>query len=198
MEKILLSDADGVLVQWNKAFYSFMDANGYTVVPEHKDNYHVHERYGIELKEQWKLVREFNEGPIIENLEPFADSVQYINQLVEDGFKIVIVTSLSNAPQAIEYRTKNLHKIFGSVFEEIKCLPIGSIKYKELLRWKDKGYFWIEDHEHQAIAGYQAGLRAVLIDHPYNQHFFTEDFARVSNHRPWEEIYNLVRTVYNY
>jgi len=49
----------------------------------------------------------------------------------------------------------------------------------------------------QAEAGYEAGLRTVLISHPYNSHYKTDLFPTVSYKSPWEEIYNMVCKEYN-
>ena len=78
------------------------------------------------------------------------------------------------------------------VFDEIVCLEMGSSKATELTRWEGSGYFWIEDHMRQAEAGHEAGLKTVLIDHPYNSHYKTDLFPTVSYTKPWEEIYDMV------
>jgi beta-phosphoglucomutase-like phosphatase (HAD superfamily) len=65
------------------------------------------------------------------------------------------------------------------------------------MQWLDTGYFWIEDHVNQAEAGHKAGLKAVLIKHPYNSHYTTDLFPSVSNNTPWKEIYNMVQKEYN-
>jgi FMN phosphatase YigB (HAD superfamily) len=143
-------------------------------------------------KDVHKYIKEFNESPYIADLEPFADSVEYVERLVGKGFKFIVVTSISNAPQAKYYRTKNLINLFGDVFDEIHCLEMGISKAAELEKWSDTGYFWIEDHMRQAEAGFEAGLKTVLISHPYNSHYETDLFPKVSFKQPWKEIYNMV------
>ena len=78
------------------------------------------------------------------------------------------------------------------MFEEIVCLNMGANKYEELTRWRDSGLFWIEDHPEQAEAGYKAGLKPLLINHPYNAEYKTDAFPFVSFANPWKDIYETV------
>src|SRR5271165_3733956 len=129
MEKIILTDADGVLCFWLEAFDKFMAEKGLIINPEHVHNYQVHMKYDIPLDFQRELTKEFNESEWIENLNPFADSVEYVKKLNELGFRFIVVTSVSDSPVAKMYRTRNLHQHFGDIFEEINCLSMGAYKY---------------------------------------------------------------------
>lgn len=197
MDKIILTDADGCLVDWNSGFNKFMDKRGMPQLPDTDDKYLLSLRHGISSSLATELVKEFNEGPQIEDLEPFSDSVKYTQKLADLGFRFIVVTSISDAPQAKVFRTKNLTSIFGDIFDEINCIEMGASKAHILKNWQDTGYFWIEDHMRQAEAGYEAGLRTVLISHPYNSHYKTDLFPTVSYTSPWEEIYNMVCKEYN-
>lgn len=197
MKKIILTDCDGVLCDWNAGFNKFMEKKGMPQLPDTDDKYLLSLRHGISSAYATELVTEFNEGPWIEHLEPFADAVEYVKRLVEKGFRFIVVTSISDTPQAKEFRTINLTAIFGDVFDEINCIEMGASKAHILKNWQDTGYFWIEDHMRQAEAGYEAGLRTVLISHPYNSHYKTDLFPTVSYESPWEEIYNMVCKEYN-
>ncbi len=165
--------------------------------PTKADDYVVSRKYNITSSEAHKLVREFNEGPYIEHLQPLPDAVEYVRKLHEKGYKFTVVTSLSDAPLAKMYRTKNLEKLFGSIFEEIVCLEMGSIKTKELGRWKDSGLFWIEDHPNQAEAGLEQGLRPILIEYPYNLECHKNDrYHTVPLENAWRDIYEVVTQAY--
>jgi FMN phosphatase YigB (HAD superfamily) len=192
MERLILTDCDGCLVDWNKGFEAFMEMKKHPKVPNTDHDYSMAIRHNMSHKDVHKYIKEFNESPYIADLEPFADSVEYVERLVGKGFKFIVVTSISNAPQAKYYRTKNLINLFGDVFDEIHCLEMGISKAAELEKWSDTGYFWIEDHMRQAEAGFEAGLKTVLISHPYNSHYETDLFPKVSFKQPWKEIYNMV------
>lgn len=197
MEKIIISDCDGCLVNWNHAFEAFMFSKGYNRIPGTEHEYNLSSRFGISSKEAFSRVTEFNESEVISNLEPLSDSVEYVKKLANLGFEFIIVTSISESPRAKLHRTLNLTNLFGNIFKEIVCLKSGSNKYNELARWQDSKYFWIEDHMRQAEAGHEVGLRPILVDQPYNKHYQTDLFPRVSLETPWEEIYNIVCRDYN-
>lgn len=197
MEKIILTDADGTIVWWLKGFVAFMEEKGFTIQPGFEHEYKMSLKYGIPSSIMEDLIREFNESPHIGRLEALADSVKYIGKLHDEhGFKFICVTSQSDAPIAKVYRELNLMKHFGTAFSEVNCIKMGAHKEEELSRWKDSGYFWIEDHPHQAKAGVVNGLKSVLITHPYNTDTADEKITRVSRDHPWEEIYNIVLKEY--
>lgn len=197
MEKIILTDADGVLLNWNAGFERYMHDKGFPKIPNTDHEYSISTRHGVSVHQGYECVKEFNESRYIANLEPFADSVDYVLRLASKGFKFIVVTSISDHADSLEYRTENLKNIFGDVFLEINCIAMGSSKATTLSRWADSGYFWIEDHMRQAEAGHEAGLRTVLIDHPYNAHYQTDLFPRVSYNTPWKEIHEMVCKAYN-
>jgi FMN phosphatase YigB (HAD superfamily) len=190
--KIILTDADGTIVNWNQAFEKFMESQGLPRIPGTEDEYSISVRHNIPAQTAMSYVQQFNESSAIANLEPFADSVEYVGRLAELGFRFIVVTCISDHPSAQYHRTQNLHSLFGDVFDEIHCIPLGASKANILLNWADTGFFWIEDHMRQAEAGYEAGLNTVLIDHPYNSHYNTDLFPRVSHTSPWREVYDMV------
>ena len=197
MEKIILTDADGCLVNWNAGFCKYMAFLGVPQLPGTDSDYAISIRHGITSTQAIGFIKEFNEGRRIADLEPLSDSVEYVSKLADKGFRFIVVTSISDAPMAHHYRTKNLNGIFGDVFDEINCIEMGLSKAAILQRWAGTGYFWIEDHMRQAEAGHEAGLKTILINHPYNSHYKTDLFPTVSNITPWREIHDMVCKEYN-
>ena len=57
---VILTDCDGVLVDWLYAFDMWMGRKGFKKI--HEEVYDLHECYGIEKNECKKLVRFFNES----------------------------------------------------------------------------------------------------------------------------------------
>jgi FMN phosphatase YigB (HAD superfamily) len=197
MEKIILTDCDGVLLQWDKGFEKFIESKGHARIPGTDAEYSIAIRHNITNGLAHSYIKEFNEGPEIEHLNAFADSVKYVGKLVGKGFRFIAVTSISDHPDSKIYRTRNITNLFGDIFDDVICLEMGASKAHVLMQWSDKGYFWIEDHMRQAEAGHEAGLKTVLINHPYNTHYKTDLFPTVTCTTPWKEIYNLVCKEYN-
>ena len=196
MEKRILTDCDGVLLKWEDGFDAFMKSKAFMRRAGTEADYSMALRYGITTKKTQQYIKEYNESTEMTCLAPFADSVEYVTKLANDGFRFTAITSMSDHPDAKTYRTHNLKTLFGDIFDEVVCLEMGASKANVLMRWADSKLFWIEDHMRQAEAGHEAGLRTILIDHPYNSHYTTDLFPKVSFTTPWEEIYKLVSEAY--
>lgn len=187
-EKVILTDCDGVLLDWAYSFTQWMTRHGYKEV--RTDTYSINDRYLINKGESRKLVRMFNESAWIRKLPPYLDAIKYVKKLhQEHGFIFHAITSLSNDDYAQHLRTKNLIELFGpTVFEKYTYLDTGADKDEALAHYKDSGCIWVEDKPENADVGIKAGLDSILVDHQHNKDY-TGDAKRVYN---WKEIYNYV------
>ena len=83
-EKVILTDCDGVLVDWLFGFKEFMAERGYT--EQDPTGYAVWKRYGFINKQAAEgLCREFNNSAAIAHLTPHYDAVKYVRKLYEEG-----------------------------------------------------------------------------------------------------------------
>lgn len=188
-DKVILVDADGVLLDWFHSFAQWMDAHGYPIVLN--GEYEIEKTFGIEKKVAKGLARHFNESARIEHLPPFRDAIKYVRKLHENhGYVFHCITSLSSDPYAGDLRRKNLKRLFGeTTFEKIICLDTGADKDEALLPYKDSGCIWVEDKFENAIAGVNAGLTPFLIDHGHNKNQHHPFITRVNN---WKELYEAI------
>ena len=191
-ERILLVDVDGTLLNWNLPFNEFMTRKGFPQLPDTDWYYSIASRHGCSPQQAQEFVNEFNSSSHIRTMKPLADSVEYVGKLHDLGFRFIAITNIGDAPETYVNRKYNLVNVFGDVFDELICLPSGSDKQTVLKRWENTGYFWIEDHMRNAEAGYEVGLKPILIEHPYNSHYKTDLFPTVSNSTPWKQIFGLV------
>ena len=191
LKKLILTDADGVLLDWEWAFNVWMQEHGFEEVPGSKLNYDMSMRYGIPKEQVKKLIRLFNESAAIGFLPALRDAMYYVKRLHEEhGFRFHCITSLSLDPNAQKLREMNLNKLFGtSAFERIVCLDTGADKEEALEEYEGTGCYWLEDKPENAIAGYCAGLRSLLVEHGHNMHHYHEGITIVKN---WKEIYQLI------
>jgi FMN phosphatase YigB (HAD superfamily) len=192
----ILTDADGVLLVWNEAFDVFMKRKGLPRITGTENSYNLTDRYGITYQESVDFVKDFNEGEYMRDLLPLSDSVEYVQKLVALDFRFTVITSISDNPISKIYRTENLINLFGDIFDDVICLETGASKTAALAKFGGTGLFWIEDHFKNAEAGYEVGLKSILIEHPYNKHYSTDLFPRVSKTTPWKEIYEIVTKEY--
>ena len=191
LKKLILTDADGVLLDWEWAFNVWMQEHGFEEVPGSKLNYDMSMRYGIPKEQVKKLIRLFNESAAIGFLPALRDAMYYVKRLHEEhGYRFHCITSLSLDPNAQKLREMNLNKLFGtSAFERIVCLDTGADKEEALEEYEGTGCYWLEDKIENSEAGYRAGLRSLLVEHGHNMHHYHEGITIVKN---WKEIYQLI------
>lgn len=186
--KKILTDADGVLFDWETPFHEWMTVKGHKKIKT--GLYNLAEVYGILTEEKLNLVREYNESAWICCLPAFRDSAQGIARLHAAGYKFDVITSLSTDPFAKRLRQQNLEMHFGKdPWNELICLDTGADKDDALAEYKDTGLWWIEDKPENCEAGLRAGLRPILIDHPHNQFYENPAVIRV---KTWNEICEVI------
>ena len=191
LDRLILVDADGVLLDWEYAFNIWMQEHGFEEVAGSKFSYEMSERYGIPKEQVRKLIRLFNESAAIGFLPALRDAMYYVKRLHEEhGYRFHCITSLSTDPNAVKLRERNLAKLFGkTAFERVVCLPTGAHKDDALAEYQDTGCWWIEDKPENAEAGYRAGLTPLLIEHGHNMNYIQDHIPLVKN---WREIYNII------
>jgi len=139
-----------------------------------------------------KHVKVFNESAAMGFLPALRDAMYYVKRLHEEhGYVFRCITSMSTDSNAKKLRQMNLEKLFGkTAFEELVCLDTGAAKDDALAPYKDSGLWWIEDKMENAVAGLNAGLRPILIEHGFNMNdTVPPGITKVVN---WKEIYHLI------
>ena len=191
LDRLILVDADGVLLDWEYAFNIWMQEHGFEEVPGSKFSYEMDERYGIPKEQVRKLIRLFNESAAIGFLPALRDAMYYVKRLHEEhGYRFHCITSLSTDPNAVRLREMNLAKLFGkTAFERVLCLPTGADKNEALEEYRDTGCWWIEDKPVNAEVGHAVGLRSLIIEHGHNMHYYHEHITLVKN---WRDVYAII------
>lgn len=192
--KKILTDCDGVLLDWAYSFEKWMKFHfDMTVVDQ--TEYDIAKRYNtddpnLSKDSKFYVPRIFCNSSRIASLKPLRDSVKYVKKIYEEhGVTFDVVTSLSLDPETQKLRKYNLRKVYGDAIDRIVCLDTGEDKDNALEEWRDSGRIWVEDKPENAVLGAKMGLQAVLIDHPYNRDFSHPEVTRVKN---WKEIYEMI------
>ena len=186
--KTILTDCDGVLLDWETAYHGWMAQHGHTLV--NPGVYEMDVAYGISRAESKQLIKVFNESAWMGFLPALRDARSGVARLVEHGYRFVCITSLSLDEKARMLRISNLKNIFGKdVFVDVVCLDTGADKDAALEPYRDSGLWWIEDKVENAECGYNLGLRTVLIAHEHNNKPFSAGIVRVEH---WSEIADLI------
>lgn len=190
-DKIILTDCDGVILDWEEGFSVWMEHHGHKKVDGYQYLYNIGERYGMPSEAGNKLVKQFNESAAIGFLPPLRDAQFFVKKLHEQHqYKFICITSLSLDPYARQLRMRNLKKLFGDAFLDVICLDTGADKDDILMEYGTKypGNYWIEDKPENVNWGIDAGLNGILVEHGHNMDY-TGQANVVLN---WEEIYNLI------
>lgn len=191
-EKIILTDADGVLFNWEYAFCTWMEQHGYSQIENGNCEYDIAKRFDITQQKAKKKVKQFNESAAIGFLPALRDSMYWVKRIHQEcGFTFHCITSLSLDKSAYKLRKMNLEKLFGeTTFSKLICLDTGADKDDALESYKDSGLWWIEDKTKNAVCGLDYGLKPILIEHGFNMHDNIPDSVKKVVH--WKEIYQIV------
>jgi hypothetical protein len=187
--KVILTDCDGVVLDWEYAFDVWMTQHGFQKVELSK--YNIGTSYNIPNDQAKKLVKIFNESAAIGFLPALRDAMYYVKRLHEEhGYVFHAITSLSRDENAQQLRKMNLRKLFGqTAFEKFVFLDTGADKDEVLEPYRDTGCYWIEDKIQNAETGRKLGLFPLIMEHGHNFDTPTPYMHKVKN---WHEIYNII------
>jgi hypothetical protein len=188
---LILTDVDGVLLNWEYAFDCYVQEHGFKKIEGSEFKYNIGKRYGISNEQGKILIKNFNESAAIAFLPPLRDAMYYVRKLHEQhGYVFHAITSLSRNHHACQLREMNLKKLFGeTVFERFVFLDTGEDKDHVLEEYRDTECWWIEDKIDNCVAGTQVGLCSLLMEHGHNMNFVHPEIPRVKN---WREIYDKI------
>lgn len=173
LNKTILTDIDGVVLDWTTAFIHWMELKGYTPKDEWFGDYGLHKWYQLPEEKIKELVTEFNQSAHIGFIPPMPDSVHYIKLLADRGFKFIGITSLGDNYYSHLLRERNLKDYFGDAFQKVYCLPLRACK-KDMLTQQAKFFgphlktIWIEDHIVNAQVGVDLGFETIVYAHLHN------------------------------
>jgi len=205
--RIILTDVDGVLLEWEHHFTKWMLQRSYfenevgegyvgkRIYPykllDNKENtYEMAERFGLTKTEVRKEIREFNKSAWMGNQPPIQDSQTWVKLLAAEGWTFIPITSQTSDIPAQLLRKKRLGELFGEhIFTNYHILDTGADKDHALAEFHNTDLYWVEDKPKNALAGLKYGLKPILINHPYNQDFEHPDIIRVNN---WKDIHGII------
>lgn len=194
VDKIILTDIDGVVFDWHTAFVKWMELQGYSSTGVIHHDAEIHNEFGISLQEATVKREEFNASMSCSILEPMRQSVEYINKLHQEGFHFIAITSLSDKPIAQYYRYLNIEDYFETdVFIDVKCLPAGAPKLDAMMDFENSGLIYVDDRISNLEDALKVGLKPMMMKHAYNIHYNNKKVKQVAN---WQDIYNYVQETY--
>jgi len=191
MKKIILTDCDGVCLDWEYAFDVYMRQHGFNKQEGGQFKYNVGAKYGIDADQGKRLIKIFNESAHMGFLPPMRDAMYYIKRLHEEhGYVFHAITSLSKDENSQELRRMNLRKLFGeTAFDRFVFLDTGEDKDGILEEYAGTGFWWIEDKIVNCQVGLENGLKPLLMEHGHNMDYEDPQIPKVKN---WKEVYHRI------
>lgn len=188
LNKVILTDCDGVLMNWEYAFTVWMEQHGFEVKGD-PNAYDIGKRYGLTKERKEEMVRFFNESAAIGFLPPLRDAMYYVDLLHrKHGYTFHMITSLSKDESAQQLRIRNTKKLFGeTAFTKFIFEDTGADKDDVLEPYRDTGYLWIEDKLENAQLGHSLGLESLVVEHAHNMN--NEEFPTFAQ---WKDIYEYI------
>lgn len=187
----ILTDCDGVLLDWETVFHEWMAERGHVLQEE--GLYKMGPAYGMPGHKAVDLIRQFNETAWMAFLPSFRDAHVWLPRIARQcDVEFHVITSMSRDKAAVAARRYNLEQKFGSgVITRLISLDCGADKHEALEEYRDSNYWWIEDKPENCDVGLEFGLRSIIIDHPHNKDYNNPNVPRVGK---WEDIFNIVST----
>ena len=188
--RIILTDVDGVLLEWENHFTKWMISRGAKLKNEFKAEYDMQRRF-VDATEDIKLaIREFNKSAWMGTQPPMPESQTWVKLLHAEGWTFIPISSQTSDIPAQELRKRRLEELFGEyAFYNFHILETGQDKDNVHAEFHGTGLWWIEDKWTNALAGLKYGLKPLFIDHPYNREYSHPDITRVNN---WKQIHEIV------
>ena len=187
----ILTDADGVLLNWRDSFDYYMMKEHNIFATGDVREYDQTIRYNMSSEDINQKILQFNNSSNIGFLPPLYDSVKYVQKLYELGYTFQVITSLSLNPYSQELRTRNLKRIFGNAIQGVDYLDTAAEKDEILEHYSHiyPEHYWIEDKVKNAFVGAKFGFDSMLLKHPYTK---LEDTTGITVCSDWKQIYERI------
>lgn len=193
MEKLIVTDADGVLLDWENHFHAYMRSHGHERAYGNNTYWQEMNYPTLSKDEARKMVYHFNTSAWIVDMPAFRDSRSGVASLVEAGYKFVAITAMGDDPYSKQVREINLERMFGyDVFEDVICTDMydPNSKVEALTKFGGFNHPWIEDKPSNAELGANMGYRSFLMLHKHNEDY--EPVGNIESVSSWGQLCDII------
>lgn len=191
MNKIILADVDGVLLNWHVPFQRWMEEE-HGLVPGIESKHQVYSlstRYEIDEDKMHSYVLAFNRSAAVGFLPPYEDAGHYVRRLAEKGYKFITSTAMGGNRYSEQLRIMNLERVFGHVFVGHNFIELNESKEPFLQLYAGTEHWWVEDKPSNAEIGVKLGLRSIMLRHDHTADYENDDLLIVDR---WKHIYAII------
>lgn len=191
--RTIITDCDGVLVDWRAGYNSWMVSEGYRLVDDsHDPRYDMTTAFPdlsaqqiLDEMARFNHAVEFSRLPFYEDVEAGVAALKAHLPAAD----LLVMTAIGYSERKHELRTMNLSPLGIS---ELRLVEPWVSKLPRLREVGGPAIF-IEDSFDQALAGVEAGHETFLITRPWN---IGKDHAAVTRVSGWAELVGEVRDRY--
>lgn len=164
-DKVIYTDVDLTLLDFNAPFETFARERGYDI-PHGATvgQAHLPDCFDIDPADAAKLVQEFFHAPTFGNLPPLEGAMQAVQRLYGAGWEFVAITACPDFVH--DRRHRNLIHVFGIEFRDVLYSGFGGCK-KDILSGFTPSV-WVEDNVGHAEIGLELGYDTFLINQRHN------------------------------
>ena len=178
--KILLTDIDGVLLDWSGHFNKYLKTYHPELGLMNPTEFDQHSNIA-------KVMQNFNRSAWLGYLKTHKDAAEILPEFKKAGYDIICCTAMGHDPYSYSLRKQNLENVFPGLISRMDVTGFGESKAEWLSQYKGSGAIWVEDKWANAKAGADAGLNTYLMRHEYNA---SQDYTGVKKVDNWVQIYN--------
>lgn len=186
--KNVIFDCDDVLLNWTEGFREYLNRErGITCQTPSPTSWDMSNWTGLGKAKTWKEISLFNEeSKDFSKLNPIDGAIDSVREIKSQGYKLHVITSCSSHDDCVSRRKENLTSLFGNVFNDIHCIPLGASK-ENYLKIYDPS-FWIEDNVQNAIIGHKIGHKSIIRLTEHNKSLTRETPPGITWASNWNEI----------
>lgn len=170
MKKVILTDVDGVLLNWESNLLDFLiekenvSEKVLMNVRKYIETFSVTD-FKKAFSNNFDLVTDYNNSIYSKSLTPLPDAQDIINN-IKNQYDIIAITAMGTSKEAISNREENLEKYFPNAIKEIRFVDLNQSK---------------KDHFIDLTKKYGENIICYVDDASYNSQVFHEVNKNATN-----------------
>lgn len=167
-EKIILTDIDGVVLDFTQGFYSFLEDTQNIVIPhEQRANFAIYKQLGWTREQDQHVMTDYAHSDYFKKIPAKECARDVLQDMRKDGWRFIAITACLTGLERQCYKTTyqnrldNLEAHFGNVFEDLHLSTWDGGKGEHLGRY-DPAY-WVDDRPHHALEGQKFGHQSFIM-----------------------------------
>ena len=195
MTKTILTDVDGVVLDWTSPFEQWIENEKMPLevfeisLFEYKS---IEDWLGISKEDATNLITEFSLTDHFKSLPSFPDATVIIPELKKLGHNFVAITACDSSDQARMKREINLEKLFPGIFDDVIFTGLDNSLGKRPYLEKWSNCYWVEDTHEHAVVGNEVGHTVFFVENEIRYPTVHPDLIKINS---WYDIFKHITGV---